>query len=137
MADRVPEKVRRVLVACGGVALFALLLAATVAALVPRPVPPPVHPGYALIRDGMTEPEVEALLGGPRGPHDPALWNIRLTSACGFGPRGHTSYWYFPGHKITVYFDGSGHVRDKEVGPPPPAGPAVRAWQWAAEWWQP
>jgi hypothetical protein len=136
MAVRVPEKVRRVLVACGGVAVFALLLAATVAALVPRPTPPPVQPGYALIRDGMTEPEVEALLGGPRGVYGPGVRShFKVITAYGFGPGGHCSVWHFPGYEITITFDAGGRVCAKRVSPPPPA--AAQAWQWAAERWQP
>ncbi len=133
MTDRVPSRVRRVLAACGGVAAFALLLAATVAALAPRPAAPAVHPGYADIRDGMTEPEVEALLGGPRGVYGPGKRShFKVITAYGFGPGGHCSVWHFPGYEITITFDAGGRARDKRVSPPPTA--AVQAWRWVAEW---
>lgn len=131
---------KRALAACGAVAGLVLLLAAVVALVAPRPSPPVIpHPGYAGIQLGMTEPDVEALLGGPRGPYDPSIHGIKVTSAVGFGRSGHTGFWHFKGHRVIVTFDAAGRVTAKQVGPPEVAGTAAWAWRRCVdaleEWW--
>jgi hypothetical protein len=80
----------------------------------------------------MTALQVEALLGGPRGVHDPALYSIKPTSAC-LIPSGLAAFWHFPGHRVIITFDAVGRVSDKRVGPLEVQGRAAWAWRWCAE----
>jgi hypothetical protein len=83
--------------------------------------PEGVRAKFEKIRAGMTEREVEDLLGGPPGfygeqPSPPkgglpirvglSDWNIQISN------------WYFPGDRITVQFDNAGIVRWKTIDPP-------------------
>ena len=93
--------------------------------------------GFERIREGMTEKEVERLLGGPRGLQDktkPCHGHLVIGSCHqatrtrsiddGFG--GHSSYWYFPDFQITVSFGPTG-VTGKDTDPPPRLSPFERA----------
>lgn len=131
---------RQALAACGAVAALAVLLAAIVALIGARPSSPMVpHPGYAGIRLGMSELQVEALLGGPRGVYDPSISFLKVSTGVSFGPSGHIGYWHFKGHRVIVTFDAAGRVTAKQVGPPEMAGTAAWAWRWCADtvaaWW--
>jgi hypothetical protein len=94
-----------------------LLLTALLVMLWPSPaVPAPA--GFDQIRDSMTENEVEALLGGPRGVYDQSRW-LSATTAEYTGPgRGHLSWWYFPDCVVEVVFDEAGRVKGKRLLPP-------------------
>src|SRR5262245_47837926 len=62
------------------------------------------------IRMGMSEKEVEELLGGPRGIYDNTKYHSHKTPIGGHWSWGHSSTWYFPDCAIEVVFrDGKVH----------------------------
>lgn len=81
------------------------------------------------IQNGMTEDQVERLLGGTRGVYDKGRPGT-TTTAVGIGPgMGHLSWWYFPDCVIEVEFDEYGRVCHKMIEPPPPQSIAGKfAW---------
>src|SRR5262249_50274236 len=118
MADNAARRPRR-----GRFIFFAVLLAlvALLAPVFPRPPSPGVRAGFDQVQDGMTEQQVEELLGGPRGVYDRARRGTVMTAA-GTGPvhtRSHLSWWYFPDCVIEVGFDEGGRVSGKRIGPAP------------------
>src|SRR5262249_28223412 len=82
MADNAARRPRR-----GRFIFFAVLLAlvALLAPVFPRPPSPGVRAGFDQVQDGMTEQQVEELLGGPRGVYDRARRGTVMTAA-GTGP---------------------------------------------------
>jgi hypothetical protein len=109
--------------------LLAVLLA-LVAVLVPvfrRAPSPAVLTRFDRIEDGMTEDQVEGLLG-PRGVHDEDRSHTTMTSAAGWGPgSSHLSWWYFPGCDVEVGFDEDGRVCHKRIRTSPPQSVFDRA----------
>jgi hypothetical protein len=88
-----------------------LILVALLLPVLHRPPPAYARERFDQIQDGMTEDQVEGLLGGLRGVHDKDRFNSTMTSAVGTGAgRSHLSWWYFPGCDIEVGFDKDGRV---------------------------
>src|SRR5262249_45159730 len=85
------------------------------------------------IRTGMSEKEIEELLGGPRGVHDTTKWYSTKTPIGGSWSGGHhSSIWYFPECAIEVVFrDGMCH--SKEIEPPLPVSPLERPLKWCKQ----
>jgi hypothetical protein len=116
---------------------FTVLLAliALLVPVFPRGPSADIRARFDQVQYGMTEEQVEEVLGGPRGPHDRDREGITFTSAAGFGPgRSHRSWWYFPGCNIEVAFDEDGQVSEKKIEPLPPRslfGMAVAWCKWA------
>jgi hypothetical protein len=78
-----------------------------------------VRARFEQIQVGMTEDQVEELLG-PRGTHDRSRSHTTMTSAVGTGPgSSHHSWWYFPGCDVEVGFDEDGRVYRKRIDPSP------------------
>jgi hypothetical protein len=99
-----------------------LALVASLAPLFKRPpakgIPIATRARFDLIESGMTEPQVEDLLGGPRGIHDRSRLDVTVTSASGWGSGSrHLSWWYFPDTNIEVGFDEDGRVDWKRIEP--------------------
>jgi hypothetical protein len=94
-----------------------LILVALLIPVLQRPPSVAARARFDQIRDGMTEDQVEGLLGS-RGPHDEDRSNITMTSAVMTGPgSAHFSWWYFPGCDIEVGFDKDGRVCCKAFKP--------------------
>jgi hypothetical protein len=73
---------------------------------------------YLAIQPGMTENQVESILGGPRGCYGTKKYH-RLTPISGVESDGtRMSYWYFDDCKILIYFDHAGFVRYTLIDPP-------------------
>jgi len=107
-----------------------LILVALLMPVLQRPPSAAARARFDQIQDGMTEDQVEGLLGGPRGVHDEDRFNITMTSADMTGPGGsHLSWWYFPGCDIEVGFDKDARVCSKKFKPLPPQSPFDRAMQ--------
>jgi hypothetical protein len=112
--------------------LLAVLLALVTlfVPVLPRPPSPGVRAGFDLIEDGMTEEQVEELLGGPRGVHDRAR-RSPVTSAVGSGSgSSHRSWWYFPDCVIEVSFDEDARVNGKRIEALPPQSLFEKAVRW-------
>src|SRR5262245_1371185 len=94
-------------------------LLALVALLVPvfqRPPSAGIRARFDQIQNGMTEDQVDELLGGPRGVYDMTRRYTTMTTASGSGPgRSHLSWWYFPDCDIEVGFDEDGRVSGKSI----------------------
>jgi hypothetical protein len=100
---------------------FAVLLALA-ALLVPlfrRPPSTGIRARFDRIENGMTEEQVEGVLGGPRGIYDKTRRNATTSVFMGSG-RSHLSWWYFPDCVVEVGFDEVGRVNGKRIESPPP-----------------
>src|SRR5260370_41942972 len=98
-----------------------LALAALLAPVFPRPPSAGIRARFEQIQNGMTEDQVEDLLGGPRGVYDKTRSYSTMTTAAGTGSgRSHLSWWYFPDCAIEVGFDEDGRVNGKRIEQPPP-----------------
>lgn len=128
MSDNAPRRPRWPAIVSFA-ALLALLAVAGLLVPVFRTAPSAaVRARFDRIENGMTEEQVEELLGGPRGVYDRTRWGVTLTSAVGTGPgRSHHSWWYFPGCDVEVGFDVDGRVYRKQIGPSPPQSLLDRA----------
>jgi hypothetical protein len=104
-----------------------------VALLVPvfqRPPSTGIRARFDQIQKGMTEQQVEELLGGPRGVYDKTRLDT-VTSAAGTGSGGsHLSWWYFPDCTIEVGFDEDKRVNGKRIELPPPQSLLAMAVRW-------
>ena len=113
------------------------VLLALVALLVPvfqRRPSAAVRARFDQIEDGMTEQQVEGLLGGPRGVYDKSRRYSTMTTAAGTGPgRSHLSWWYFPDCNVEVGFDEDGRVNGKSMESPPPESLLERAVRWCQQ----
>ena len=97
-----------------------LILCALLIPVLQRPPSAAARARFDQIQDGMTEDQVEGLLGS-RGPHDKDRFNITMTSGVMTGPgSAHLSWWYFPGCDIEVGFDKDARVCSKKFMPLPP-----------------
>jgi hypothetical protein len=95
-----------------------LILGALLIPVLPRPPSAAARARFDQIQDGMTEDQVEGLLGGLRGVHDEDRFNITMISADMTGPgSSHLSWWYFPGCDIEVSFDKDARVCSKKFKP--------------------
>jgi hypothetical protein len=118
---------------------FAVLLALVAVAglLVPvfrRTPSAAVRARFDKIQNGMTEGQVEELLGGPRGVYDTTRPHSTMTTAVGTGPgSSHHSWWYFPDCDVEVGFDADARVYRKSIGPPPPQSVFDRAVRWCKQ----
>jgi len=112
---------------------YAVLLA-LVALLIPvfqRPPSASLRARFDQIQNGMTEQQVEELLGGPRGVYDKTRRYSTMTTAVGTGSGGsHLSWWYFPDCTIEVGFDEDVRVDGKRIELPPPQSLFERAVRW-------
>jgi hypothetical protein len=112
---------------------FAALLAlvALLVPVFPRPPSTALRARFDQIETGMTEQQVEELLGGPRGVYDKTRRDYSTTTAVGTGSgRSHLSWWYFPDCALEVGFDEDGRVNGKRIEPPPPQSLLARAVRW-------
>jgi hypothetical protein len=113
---------------------FAVLLA-LVALLVPvfqRSPSTDIRARFDQIQNGMTEQQVEELLGGPRGVYDKS--RRYATTAAGWGSgSSHRSWWYFTDCTIEVGFDEDGRANGKRIELPPPQSLCGRAVQWCKQ----
>jgi hypothetical protein len=131
MTDNAARRPRwRPVVACA-------VLLALVALLLPvfQGTPSPgIRAGFDQIQNGLTEQQVEELLGGPRGVHDKTRRYSNVTSAVGTGSGGsHLSWWYFPDCTIEVDFDDDHRVNGKRIELPPPQSLFERAVRWCKQ----
>ena len=110
---------------------FPLALVSLLAPVFPRPPSIGIRARFDQIQNGMTEDQVEDLLGGPRGVHDKTMSYSTITTAVGTGSgRSHLSWWYFPDCTIEVDFDEDGQVSGKRIEPRPPQSLFERAVRW-------
>jgi hypothetical protein len=68
--------------------------------------------GFDQLREGMTQAEVEALLGGPPGDYGRHRSGESLMTEEGYisPPGSFEQLWYDDGHRFEVYFDAGGKV---------------------------
>ena len=118
---------------------FAVLLG-LIALLIPvfqRPPSTGIRARFDQIQNGMTEQQVEELLGGPRGIYDKTR-QYTTTTAVGMGSgRSHLSWWYFPDCTIEVDFDEDGWVNGKRIELPPPQSLFESAVRWCKQTFSP
>ena len=74
-----------------------------------------VRARFDQIEDGMTEQQVEGLLGGPRGVYDSTKSYSTITAVGTGSGRSHLSWWYFPDCAMEVGFDEDGRVSGKGI----------------------
>jgi outer membrane protein assembly factor BamE (lipoprotein component of BamABCDE complex) len=114
---------------------FAALLAlvALLVPVFPRPPSKGIRDRFDQIQNGMTEDQVEKLLGGPRGVYDKTRWDETMTAIGTGSGRSHLSWWYFPDCAIEVRFDEDGRVDGKRIEPPPPQSLVETTMQWCKQ----
>jgi hypothetical protein len=63
--------------------------------------------GFAQVREGMTAPEVEALLGGPPGDYGVKWGGSSMMTLEGFlhPPGAEERVWFDDNHRFEIYFD--------------------------------
>jgi hypothetical protein len=110
---------------------FAAFLA-VVALLVPvfpRTPSKSIRARFDQILNGMTEDQVEELLGGPRGVYDEARkpYDTIIASST---DSGHLSWWYFPDCILEVSFDKGFRVDGKRIELPPRQSLVQMAMRW-------
>ncbi len=108
---------------------FAVLLALVALLLPALPRRPSTgrRARFDQIQTGMTEQQVEELLGGPRGVYDKTRRSPTTTAAGTGAGRSHLSWWYFPDCTIEVGFDEDGRVNGRRIESPPPQSLFERA----------
>jgi hypothetical protein len=114
---------------------FAVLFA-LVALLLPvfqRPPSKGIRACFDQIQNGMTEEQVEELLGGPRGIYDKTRWYSNMTAIGAGSGRSHLSWWYFPDCAIEVGFDEDGRVNGKRIEPSTPQSLFERVVRWCKQ----
>jgi hypothetical protein len=129
MTDNAARRPRRRIVAS-----FAVLLA-LVALLMPvfrRPALTGIRARFDQIENGMTEEQVEELLGGPRGIYDKTRRDATTAAGTGAG-RSHLSWWYFPDCVVEVGFDEVARVNGKRIESPPAESLLDRAVRWCKQ----
>jgi hypothetical protein len=112
----------------------ALALAALLVPVFQRPPSADDRARFDRIEDGMTERQVEEVLGGPRGVYDRTRrpWpGLTATSFPGSNS-SHRSWWYFSDCTVEVDFDDDHRVTGKRIEPLPPQSLRERA----VRWWQ-
>lgn len=99
-----------------------LALAALLMPVIQRQPSGAVRARFERIEDGMTEKQVEELLGGPRGVYDQTRRPYPALSASGIpGSAGsHLSWWHFSDCTIEVSFDDGHQVTGKRIETLPP-----------------
>ena len=100
---------KRWIVLAGMLAACVCVTLAVLALLPPRPGVTPAN--IERIEDGMTQEEVEKILGGP---------GVNLLASTSFVPRGRVVVWDHPhdGTYVRVGFDRDNRVIGKDWGPP-------------------
>jgi hypothetical protein len=90
--------------------------------------------GFERIQDGMTQAEVEAILGGPPGDYSAAYvvygGAMFVIAPHGHGPACREELWKEDGVAVVVYFGPDGTVADKMFACPAPPTPLERLRGW-------
>jgi hypothetical protein len=114
---------------------FAVFLA-LVALLVPvfrRPSAIGIRSRFDQIQNGMSEDQLEELLGGPRGVYDRTRTGPTTTAAGTGSGRSHLSWWYFSDCVLEVGFDADGRVSEKRIEVAPRESLLERAGRWCEQ----
>jgi hypothetical protein len=105
-----------------------LALIVLLAPVLPRPPSTAARAGFAQIHPGMTEQQVENLLGGPRGVY--GLFSPHPIQTAAGTDSGHLSWWYFPDCTIELDFDKDHRVNEKRIELLPRESLIDRGLQW-------